>query len=76
MPAFGQMLDDRETAAVITHIGNAWGNAGTLAPTTRPGTATLSPEAANPEGRGATEPLHRCHDLFHAGLAFWQSLRV
>jgi mono/diheme cytochrome c family protein len=26
-PAFGQTLDDREAAAVLTHIRNAWGNA-------------------------------------------------
>jgi mono/diheme cytochrome c family protein len=27
MPAFGQTLDDREAAAVLTYIRNAWGNA-------------------------------------------------
>ena len=27
MPAFGATLDDREVAAVITYIRNAWGNA-------------------------------------------------
>jgi len=29
MPAFGQTLGDRETAAVLTYIRNAWGNAAT-----------------------------------------------
>jgi mono/diheme cytochrome c family protein len=27
MPAFGWLLDDRQTAAVLTYIRNAWGNA-------------------------------------------------
>ncbi|HWD60411.1 MAG TPA: cytochrome c [Stellaceae bacterium] len=29
MPAFGETLDDREAAAVLTYIRNAWGNAAT-----------------------------------------------
>ncbi len=29
MPAFGQTLDNREAAAVLTYIRNAWGNAAT-----------------------------------------------
>ncbi len=27
MPAFGWLLDDQQTAAVLTYIRNAWGNA-------------------------------------------------
>jgi mono/diheme cytochrome c family protein len=27
MPAFAWLLDDRQTAAVLTYIRNAWGNA-------------------------------------------------
>ena len=27
MPAFGWLLDDKQTAAVLTYIRNAWGNA-------------------------------------------------
>jgi mono/diheme cytochrome c family protein len=27
MPAFGWVLDDRQAAAVVTYIRNAWGNA-------------------------------------------------